>query len=412
MRKLRMRTDDVTAVADLLGDLAEVVVDTTRDVHRAVAARVFRGVEKGVGPAAMPPRMMHDGVAETVYATVRTTLTSLVRGAGRLAALTRPGTSPALADSPRGAAVVAAVNGLWGDRLAEHGSVLDLGIGLRHNGTDLATSPEALANAYPDATPRVAVFLHGLCENETAWWLHAETWHPTDPPTHGHRLQSDLGFTPLWVRFNTGRHVSVIGRDLDALLSGVDDAWPVPVEEIAIIGHSMGGLIARSALHQAATRGAGWAGRVRHVICLGTPHHGAALEKVVNAAAWALEQVGESRPFAAILNRRSVGIKDMRYGNVSDEDWRDHHPDALLTDTRTGDALVDGVRYHVIGARVGPGPVGSLVGDGVVRLPSATGRNRRWPLPFDRTIELGEGMHHLELLNHPVVYDHIRDSLQ
>lgn len=305
-----MRTVDVAAGADFLGQLVEVVVHTTRDVHRAVSGRVFDGVARGVGPAVRSPRAVHDAVAEAVYAGVGGSLSMLVRGGGRLAAFGRVDDAPAVTDSPRGAAVAAVVNGLWGDRLAEQGSALDLESGLRHHGADLPATPESLAAAYPDATPRLALFIHGLCESETAWWLRARTWHPDAPPTHGHRLRRDLGHTPVWARYNTGRRISVSGRDLDLVLDALQASWPVSVDEIVLVGHSMGGLVARSAVDQGRARGAVWADRVAHVVCLGSPHHGAPLEKAVNVGAWALDRFGESRPFADILNGRSVGVKD------------------------------------------------------------------------------------------------------
>lgn len=406
-----MRDHEVVAGARFVGDALDVVVRTVRDVHRAVANRVFRGISRGVGSAGTPPQVVHDTVADAAYTAVGASLSTAVDMGGRLMGITRPADAPAVADSRRGAAVVAAINGLWGDHLADQASALDLGMALRADGASIPTTSSGLATAHPAAGSRLAVFVHGLCENEAYWWSDADAWAPDDPPTHGHRLQRDLGFTPVFVRYNTGRRVSVSGGDLDDLLTAVHDHWPVPVDEIALVGHSMGGLVARSAVHRASTRDAAWAGRVRDVVCLGTPHHGAPLEKAVNAGAWALGWAGESRPFAAILNRRSLGVKDLRYGNVRDQDWRDHDPDALLTDTRTTHGIVPGVGYHVFGASVTRGPVGRVLGDGFVRTGSATGRHRRRSIAFNTTISLDQPMHHFSLLNHPAAYDAIRDAL-
>jgi hypothetical protein len=123
-------------------------------------------------------------------------------------------------------------------------------------------------------------------------------------------------------------------------------------------------------------------------------------------------RIGASRAFATFINHRSAGIKDLRYGNVTDEDWQDHDPDALLRDTRGELALVGTIRYHVIGARFTDGPIGDVLGDLMVRLPSATGKHRHGHrvLDFHRHVELA-GINHLALLNHPVVYEHLHEAL-
>jgi pimeloyl-ACP methyl ester carboxylesterase len=131
------------------------------------------------------------------------------------------------------------------------------------------------------------------------------------------------------VRYNTGRHVSENGRSLADLLEALVAAWPVAVERIALVGHSMGGLVARSACHQAAERSDAWVGRVRHVVSLGTPHTGAPLAQAVHVAAAGLATVPETRAFSAFLRRRSAGIRDLRDGSLVDEDWRGRDPDAL-----------------------------------------------------------------------------------
>jgi pimeloyl-ACP methyl ester carboxylesterase len=301
------------------------------------------------------------------------------------------------------------LNGLWGDRFERDGSALDLSLTLRHGGTDLPATGSALARAHPDATSHLVVFVHGLMESDESWWQ-ASTSIPDDLPTHGHRLRRDLGSTPVWLRYNSGRRVSAVGRDLDRLMATLEATWPVPVRSISLVGHSMGGLVARSAVAVASARRAAWVELVEHVVCLGSPHHGAPLEKLTNTAAWALRVAPESRPFAAFLNRRSVGIKDLRFGNVHDDDWRDQDPDALLDDTRTDPVFVEGVDYHAVAGRLGSGVLGHLLGDGLVRLSSATGHHRRRTLPFRRTVAL-ESMHHLAMLHHLAVYEQVREAL-
>jgi pimeloyl-ACP methyl ester carboxylesterase len=260
--------------------------------------------------------------------------------------------------------------------------------------------PVAPAN-FPDAEPRVVVFLHGLFETEHAWGR--------EP--YGERPARDLGLTPVYIRFNTGRHVSENGRLLAELLEELVAEWPVTVEQIALVGHSMGGLVARSAC----AAGGSWTSLVRHTVSLGTPHTGAPLESAVHYAAAALGVVGETRPFSRFLRRRSAGIRDMRSGSLVDEDWRDVDPEALRAAACAEVPLLEGAAHHFVAATLTTSaehPVGRLVGDWLVLLPSASGRSRTRVIGFaeEDGVHIG-GAHHLALLNHPVVYEHLREWL-
>jgi hypothetical protein len=136
------------------------------------------------------------------------------------------------------------------------------------------------------------------------------------------------------------------------------------------------------------------------------------VEKGVNALGWALGRVPETRPLAAALNARSAGIKDLRYGSCAEEDWCDCDPDELLTDRCTDVPFLPGARFYFVAATFSrrPGaPLGAILGDLLVRVPSASGAGRRRRLDF--AIEDGRkigGLTHFDLLNHPAVYDQIR----
>jgi len=185
----------------------------------------------------------------------------------------------------------------------------------------------------------------------------------------------------------------------------------VPVEQIALVGHSVGGLVARSAC----CAGGDWASLVRHTVSLGTPHTGAPLESAVHYAAAALGAVGETRPFAGFLRRRSAGIRDLRSGSLVDEDWRDRDPEALRAAACKEIPLLGGVAHHFVAATITTSPshpVARLIGDWLVLQPSASGRSRTRVIGFQDGdgVHLG-GTHHLALLNHPAVYEQLREWL-
>src|SRR5918999_128577 len=399
-----MRGSEVEALGKLAGAAVGRPARLAGDIHSAVAGRTFRAL----GILGAPVRLVHDGISGAAYRGVTSALAAPARGGTSALAQRMRSGAPALADSPAGALALGALNGFWGDTLARDYRELSLELTVRRGGREVETDSAGLASAYPDATPRLAVFVHGLCETEAAWHLGAR-------PGYGYRLREELGYTPVDVRYNTGLHVSDNGRRLAEVLDHVVQAWPVEVEEIALIGHSMGGLVARSACHYGEASGHSWTGQLRHVFCLGTPHLGAPMEKAANAFGWALGRLPETRPFADLVNVRSAGIKDLRYGSCVEEDWCDCDPDEFLRDRCNEVPFLPNATYYFVGATLSRrpgGPYGSLVGDLLVRFPSASGvgRKRRIPFEIDNGTHIG-GLTHFHLLNHPAVYDQLRTWL-
>jgi hypothetical protein len=398
---------DVAAAALAVG------VRTVADVHRAIARKPFAALRlaPGVGTASKPVRLVHDGVTGLVYAGLSGGV-ALFAGAARLAAAVAPAPAEPRAASAAGLAV-AALNGFAGDRLARDGNPLTTAMGLRHHGRPLPPRREALAAAFPAAAPRLAVFVHGLACNEALWWRHAERHYGDAGVSYGTRLERELGFTALYVRYNSGLPIAANGRALAELLDAVVAEWPVPVEELVLVGHSMGGLVLRSAMHHAAADTA-WVARLRHAFYLGSPHRGAPLEKAANVAAWLLGWSDVTRPLAAAVNRRSRGIKDLRFGALRDEDWQGADVDALLDDRTEDLPLPPGANHHFIAATLSRDrhhPLAVAVGDLLVRPASALGRRRHTRVPLAHPRHLG-AMTHLALLNHPAVYDQIHRALR
>jgi pimeloyl-ACP methyl ester carboxylesterase len=292
---------------------------------------------------------------------------------------------------------------------------LALELAVRHRGCDLTPDRASLQRELPDAGPKLAVFVHGLCETDEAWEMLPLSGREAGRQSYGSRLRDEHGYTPLYVRYNTGLHISDNGRRLADALEGLVAAWPTEVEEIALLGHSMGGLVSRSACHYGERGEHVWTDRVRHVFCLGTPHLGAPLEKAANVAGWALGRLRETQPFADLVNGRSAGIKDLRFGSVVEEDWRDCDPDEFLTDRCREIPFLDSATHYFVGATVTRDPhslLGRAVGDILVQFPSASGHGptRRIGFELDNGHHLG-GVHHIELLNHPKVYEQIQTWL-
>jgi pimeloyl-ACP methyl ester carboxylesterase len=409
-----VRADEATAVSRLAGIVVSGGTTRIQEMHGGIAGRAF----SGVGPVARPVQAIHDGIASFTYRAVGATLSV---GASAVGALASRQVSGRPIDDTRAARVALAIlNGAHGDLLDRETPALATTMTLRQAGQAVPVQADDLAAAYPEASGRLVVFLHGLTETEGAWCYKSDRHHGRPGVTYGTLLEEDLGLTPLFLRYNTGLHISDNGRRLADLLDRLVEAWPVPVQDLVLIGHSMGGLVARSALHQA---GGGtdaarpWTHLVRDTVTLGTPHLGAPLERGVHALTHTLARLPETRPLAKLLAARSVGIKDLRRGTLVESDWTEQDLDARTPGRHTHVPLHDGARHFVVLATLAADPAArtaDLLGDLLVPPRSAcgdSGDDDRLAFPPDHVHRLGR-LHHFDLLNHPQVYDQIRRWLE
>lgn len=387
-----------------LRGLAQLARDGTLGLTDLVEA-MHSGIARPWSALARDPPARARGLTGWIYGGIR----RVTRRAGHGLDAALAAVQPALADaepSERRETVVAALNGVLGDYLAATGNPLAIPLELRCTGRALPASAAGLAAAVPDASSRVVVLIHGLCRSDLHWRRRGHE--------HGEALARDLGRTAVHVRYNSGLHVSTNGRALAAALEEMVTNWPVPVDGLSIVAHSMGGLVARSAVDCAETAGATWPRRLGHLLFLGTPHHGAPLERGGQWLHWVLGAAPFARPLGRLGRLRSAGITDLRHGNVLDEDWRDRDRFAREGDCRSPLPLPAAVSCYAIAAITRPdaGDLHArLVGDGLVPLDSALGRHvepaRTLTFPPERQW-IGRGMNHLDLLGRPEVYERIR----
>ncbi len=353
----------VLDAAALAADYAEdLIVGTVRDVHGAVAGRVH-GVGDFIGggprcPTACTtasPRSSSPGSAQASRPRPRA-----------CAPPAAAGVAPRIDETARGRFVVAAVNGLIGDRLRDEGSNLAFDMGVRVGGRDISLDRDGVAAAFPRATDKVVVFVHGLSENE-AYWNRAARPKREIPMrrSYGDRLE-DEGWTPVYVRVNTGYPIAENGVAMAALLDRLVRSWPVGVRRIALVGHSMGGLILRAACAVTTDSESPWTDLVTDVVCLGTPHLGAPLERVVDKGVRALGALPESAPFGRILEYRSTGILDLRHGLASDVQNLPNARYRLVgaTLTRSQRSITSAtIGDYLVPVRLGDGPATPRGGD-------------------------------------------------
>jgi pimeloyl-ACP methyl ester carboxylesterase len=416
-----VRPDEIRDAAALAGSKLGEISDLVHEVHSAVAQRVFGAAGRIAGRGSgrtvlLPARVLHDGICAVAYTAAALGVRHLPPAAGLVARTFIGPAAESAHDTHNGRLVLAAVNGFWGDREAERQSALAAPMRLRLHAGQLRHLPANLAADARQAgvaTGRLAVFAHGLCETDLCWSFAAQQRWGDRTRTYGSRLCDDDGWTPLYLNFNTGVHISHNGRELADHLEELVAQWPVEVTEIALIGHSLGGLVARSAAHQGHDRGHSWVTRLRHVVGFGTPHLGAPLERFTNWGTHRLARLPETTPFAVWLNRRSVGIKDLRYGALLEDDWLGHDADELLQDRCKPATLLPGVAYSVASATLSREPEGVLAMDLLVQHSSAHGVGGVRSIPFepDRAFHVGGRKTHIDLLADPQVYDVLRSWL-
>jgi pimeloyl-ACP methyl ester carboxylesterase len=263
------------------------------------------------------------------------------------------------------------LNGAFGDHLEATDNPLATPMSLMTPQQPLTLTAAALAASLPHASPHLVVLVHGLSMSELGW-------SRKGMPCIGARLQDELAVTPLYLRYNSGRHISTNSQQFAGLLEQLCEAWPVPVESLSLVGHSMGGLVIRSACWYAGQAQYTWLQRLQRVVCLGTPHHGSPLEKAGHALDVAMQKIAYTAPLA-FGRHRSAGIKDLRHGNLLDQDWQGHNPDQPRPDSRRLVPLLPHVDYYFAAATVGRDehdPLGHFLGDLLVRLDSAIGAHK------------------------------------
>ena len=349
------------------------------------------------------------GITGLVYRSIQGTTRLVGSGIDALLAQLTPllDAEPTTSSGTR-EALLAALNGVMGDHLAASENPLAIPMRLRRDGQPLILTAQDLAASIPRPGGKILLLLHGLCMNDLKWRRNGHD--------HGAALAAAAGFTPVYLHYNSGQHVSTNGRAFADLMETLLQAWPVPVEKLVIVGHSMGGLVAHSACHYARLAGQAWLQHLRQMVFLGTPHQGAPLERGGN---W-VNVILELSPYTAALARlakiRSAGITDLRHGSILDEDWQ--HGDRFAHGKkRIPVPLPEGVQCYAMGASIAkaPGAAGrTLPGDGLIPLQSALGQHPdkrlRLNIPESR-LWVGYGMHHLDLLDNAEVYAQLRTWL-
>jgi pimeloyl-ACP methyl ester carboxylesterase len=384
---------DIRGAARLAVDATAGLTDLVEAMHQRIAS----------APGATAADGRTRGITGLVYQSVRG-VTKLVGGSvdallGLIEPALRPG-GPEPLPSPTREAVASALNGVLGDHLAASHNPLAISMQWRVDGQPLTMDVAALRSRLPDARGTLVLAVHGLCMNDLQWQRQGHD--------HAAALATDLDGTAVYLHYNSGLAISDNGGLFASLMAPLLAAWPVPVERLVLLGHSMGGLVARSALAQAQAAGQTWPQRVTELVCLGTPHFGARLERAGHGVDLLLGAAPYAAPLARLGKVRSAGITDLRHGRV-----RPLVADAKASDAEATLPLPDfpgGPRCYAIAGCLGASSKSlkaRLAGDGLVTVDSALGQHQdaTRSLHFaPQRKAVAQGVNHMALLSDPGVY--------
>ena len=358
----RSTVEDIRGAVRIAVDAAVGVTGIVESMHRTI--------QQGAPPLGPAVTERTRGITGFVYRRVRGTMGLVGQGLDLALRLAADRLQPAPASAGRDI-WRSRINGLWGDHLALTGNPLAL--------------PMTLTPGGPP-TRRLLILVHGLCMSDRDWCR--------DGHDHGQRLAELLGATPVRVQYNSGRRVCHNGSELASRLETLLAQWPGPVDDVTLIGHSMGGLVLRSALHFGRSGQHRWADQVSRIVFLGTPHFGAPLERGGYRLDATLATSPYLVPFTRIGRVRSAGITDLRHGAITEDGEIQPLPRSIAS--------------FAVAARLSARPTRlseSLIGDGLVPVDSALGRHPEYDLGIPETGQwIGEGMNHFHLLSHPEVY--------
>ena len=404
-----LRPSDLKAAAQLATQATHGVINIVEGVHRSVHRQL--GLSRNAAPE------QTSGLTGQIYRGIRGVAALVGQGSDAvlgalLPLLDDPATHPEA--SPQREAVLAALNGVLGDRLVATGNPLAQAMELRCAGRPLwLDNPDALRLQLGQAaSSHLLLLVHGLCMNDTQWMRGGHE--------HGDFLAQALGCQPVYLRYNSGRHVSDNGLELALQLERLMAAWPVPLTRITVLGHSMGGLVARAAVQAGREADQQWPRVLRELVFLGTPHHGAPLEKAGHGIDVLLGATPFSAPFAKLGKLRSAGILDLRHGYVREADWRSPGGQgwrAGFEDPRLPLPLPEAVACFTVAATLAAhrGVLADrLTGDGLVPLNSALGQHdeTRRRLVFAKSSQrIVYRTGHLDLLSSQEVAVQVRNWL-
>jgi pimeloyl-ACP methyl ester carboxylesterase len=305
--------------------------------------------------------------------------------------------------------ILSVLNGVIGDYLEEKENPLKITMQFRYQAKAFSIDKKIIKQTYSKVNGKIILMVHGSCMSDIQWT------HKNH--NHGKVVAEDLQKTIIYLNYNSGKHVSTNGKELSLQLEKLVTQWPVPITELAVIAHSMGGLVTRSAIYYGEQHKNNWTKLLKKVVFLGTPHHGSHVERTGNYLDIILAATPYLKPFARLAKIRSAGVTDLRYGNLVDEDWLDKDRFELKKDKRQHISLSKNINFYSIAAVTSKETASlskQIFGDTLVNVKSALGQHKNPDknLHFKKeNIWIAYQSNHLDLLSNPKIIEKLKEWL-
>ena len=400
MSKKTKKDSELQGITHLIVDATIGVTDLVEDMHKQI-----------VHPSFLPSTRIQkliNTIAGITYKNIRWSTLFIGKSLHNILEQLTP-TIGKIKASDKKEIILSVLNGVIGDYLEEKENPLKIEMQFRYQSKSFLLDPKTIKATHPNVNGKILLMLHGSCMNDIQWTRKKHN--------HGEIIAKELNKTPIYLNYNSGRHISTNGKNLNNLLEELVRNWPVPVEELLVIAHSMGGLVMRSAIHYGEQEQNNWTKHLKKVVFLGTPHHGSHVERKGNYLDIMLEAIPYVKPFARLGKIRSAGVTDLRYGNLVDEDWLDNDPFERKTDQRRHIPLPKEIKFYSIAAVIGKKTTTistKILGDTLVDVKSALGqhKNPNKSLFFKKENRwIVYENNHLDLLSNPKIMEKIKDWL-
>ena len=389
--------------SDLQG-ITNLIVDVTIGVTNLVEAMHKQVVHPSFLPSTTIQKLI-TSIASITYKNIRWSTLFIGSSISKMLKKLTPAIGK-IKDSDKKDIILSVLNGVIGDYLEEKENPLKITMQFRYQSKTLAIDPKSIKGAYPKVNGKILLMIHGSCMNDLQW--------TRKDHNHGKIIATELNKTPIYLKYNSGLHISSNGKNLNNLLEKLVKNWPVPIEELVIIAHSMGGLVSRSALYYGEQNQKRWTKHVKKIVFLGTPHHGSYVERTGNYLDLILESIHYAKPFARLGKIRSAGVTDLRYGNLIDEDWKDDNRFEIKNDKRRNIQLSKQIEFYSIAAVIGNETASlstQILGDTLVDVKSALGqhKNPNKNLNFKKeNIWISYDSNHLDLISNPKILNKLK----
>ncbi|MCH8568885.1 MAG: GPI inositol-deacylase [Balneolales bacterium] len=397
-KKTSINSEEIKALADLVKESTISITELTEEMNRRISNPP--GISYGF------VQRIVNGISSLVFRTIYR-ITHLV-GLGVEKSIMQFGPSfDTKVSTEKKDIIISVLNGVLGDYLVKKKNPLAISMRFRYQGNAVQPEADVINSIYGQkVNGKILLLIHGLCMNDVQWTRKGINL--------GEEIATELDKTPIYLHYNSGLHISENGKSLNTVLESLIQNWPVPVTEIIIIGHSMGGLVARSAYFYGEKDESKWTSHLKKLIFLASPHHGAPLERLGNYVDLALDATFFTKPFARVGKIRSPGITDLRYGNIIDDDWADFDRFVKRKDERIHVPLPEKVNCYAVSALIGRSEGRRLkaqfIGDGLVTKDSALGFHndpeKSLNFKYANTLTVFKTSH-LDVLNSPLVLEQL-----